>query len=206
MYKIGPIFSLTLFLKLIEKFKYIGNLFYSGFISGQLGKHGRYPFFVYPVSLLGGRYIEIGDDFFTQPGLRIEVLDTYRGAKFSPKITIGDNVIVNDNCHIACINEISIGSNVLMASRVFITDHFHGNGSPDDCEVAPNKRSLYTKGKVIIEDNVWLGEGVTVMPGVRIGRGSTVGANSVVTKDVPPYSVVAGAPARLIRKVLDEKA
>lgn len=107
--------------------------------------------------------------------------------------------------HIGAINSITIEDNVLIASKVFITDHNHGNysginqGSPD---TIPTERPLHSN-PVIIEKNVWLGEYVSILPGVRIGEGSIVGAMSVVNKDIPPHSIAVGSPAKVI-KVFNE--
>jgi acetyltransferase-like isoleucine patch superfamily enzyme len=79
------------------------------------------------------------------------------------------------------------------------TDHFHGEISLKALSLAPALRQLYSKGPVIIEDNVWIGEGAVIMPNVRIGKNAIVGANAVVTKDVPADCVVGGVPARVIR-------
>jgi len=198
-----PIFSRAIFMKLIWRVKHARDLLYSGFIYGQLKKAGKAPMFCYSISILGSKYIQIGDHFFTQPGLRIEALDSYQGEEFTPRLSIGNNVVINDNCHIACINEVTIKDNVLIASRVFITDHFHGRPGDDDFMLPPIERKLYSKGPVTIHNNVWLGEGVTIMPGVTIGEGSIVGANSVVTKDVHPYTAVAGVPAKFVRQLND---
>jgi acetyltransferase-like isoleucine patch superfamily enzyme len=201
IYGLIPLFSGAFFLKTIARLKYVGNLIYSGFIYGQLRKSGKHPYFTYPISILGGQYMQIGDNFFTQPGLRIEALDVYKGEKFVPQLCIGDSVIINDNCHIACIGEVTIGNNVLIASRVFITDHFHGRSGDADFNIPPIEKKLYYKGPVVIKENVWLGEGVIVMPGVTIGKGSIIGANSVVTRDVPEYCAFAGVPARMIKRL-----
>lgn len=67
--------------------------------------------------------------------------------------------------------------------------------------MAPIKRELKSKGPVIIGNNVWLADKVTICPGVTIGEGSIVGANSVVTKSIPPCSVAAGVPARIISQL-----
>ncbi|MBR4243334.1 MAG: hypothetical protein IKR98_05525 [Bacteroidaceae bacterium] len=64
-----------------------------------------------------------------------------------------------------------------------------------------NLRPIVSKGPVVIEDNVWIGEMACIMPGVTIGRGAIVGANAVVTHDVPPYTLVAGNPARIIKQI-----
>jgi acetyltransferase-like isoleucine patch superfamily enzyme len=70
----------------------------------------------------------------------------------------------------------------------------------------PSERDLYSKGSVTIEDNVWIGDKVTILPNVRIGEGSVIGANSVVTKDIPPFCVAAGNPAKIIRKLNEHKS
>ncbi|QYS86606.1 hypothetical protein JJC03_00550 [Flavobacterium oreochromis] len=96
-----------------------------------------------------------------------------------------------------------IGNNVLLASKIYISDCSHGSyaGNTDDShpDISPNKRQLFAK-PVVIEDNVWLGEFVSVLPGVTIGKGTIVGANSVVSKSLPPYVIAVGAPAKPIKK------
>jgi acetyltransferase-like isoleucine patch superfamily enzyme len=92
---------------------------------------------------------------------------------------------------------------VLIASKVYISDHFHGNVTAEELDIAPVKRKLFSKGPVIIGDNVWIGEGVVIMPGVEIGNSCIIGANAVVTKSFPKDSVIGGNPARLI-KVLNQ--
>lgn len=120
-------------------------------------------------------------------------------------LELGDNCKMNDRVHIVAHESVCIGDNVLMASNIFITDTSHGSfaegaSAPD---VAPDDRPLVTK-PTRIGDNVWIGEGVCIMPGVEVGEGCTIGANSVVTKSVPANTVVAGAPARAIRRWSEE--
>jgi len=90
----------------------------------------------------------------------------------------------------------------LIASKVYIADHSHGDTSLANLSLPPVYRPLFSKGKVIIEDDVWIGEGAAILPGVVIGRGAIIGTNAVVTKDVDPYTVVGGVPARIIKKLL----
>jgi acetyltransferase-like isoleucine patch superfamily enzyme len=91
-------------------------------------------------------------------------------------------------------NNIIIGDNVLIAPRVTLITQTHPI-SPDRFF----KSSI--SGKIVIEDNVWIGSGVIILPDITIGKGTVVGAGAVVTKDVPPYSVVAGVPARIIKEL-----
>ena len=82
---------------------------------------------------------------------------------------------------------------------VTISDNNHGTTDFDTLHEAPAIRKLYTKGPVIIGNNVWIGDKATILGGVTIGDGAVIAANSVVTKDVPAYSVVGGNPARVIK-------
>jgi lipopolysaccharide O-acetyltransferase len=101
------------------------------------------------------------------------------------------------------MESVTIGNNVLLASKIFISDCSHGSyiGNEMDCHpgTIPVDRPLFAK-PVIIEDNVWLGEFVTVLAGVTIGKGTIVGANSVVSKSLPANVIAAGTPAKPIKK------
>lgn len=147
-------------------------------------------------------YIEIGDNFCALDRFRIEAWDSYFGQKFEPKIVIGNNVNFNTDIHIGCINSITIGNNCLFGSRIYITDHSHGDTSDGMIEMLPLERPLISKGAVVIENNVWVGEGVVIMPGITIGENSIIGANSVVTKDVPKNTVVGGVPAKILKQLV----
>jgi len=117
-------------------------------------------------------------------------------------LDIGLNCQLNDAVHIAAADSIVIGDDVLIASRVFITDLNHGNYSGEEHshpDSISRERTLHTK-PVVIESNVWLGEGAVVLPGVTIGKGSIIGANSVVSRDIPANSIAVGNPARVIKQ------
>lgn len=159
----------------------------------------RFPFYI-----RGKKYIDIGSDFTTGYNCR---LDAFNFNKLNTKlIKIGNNVEINDNVHIGAVENITIGDNVLIASKVFITDHNHGNYSGiniDSPLSIPKERPIHSK-PVIIEDNVWIGEFVSILPGVIVGKGSIIGTMSVVNKSIPPYSIAVGSPARVI-KIFDFK-
>lgn len=165
----------------------------------QLCKCGKNTFVEYPFILKGPKYIKVGDNFHANKRLQLEAHDRHNGISFLPCIEIGENVSINYDVHIASCNRVVIDDGTLIASKVFITDHFHGNTSIDDLKIPPQERKLYSKGEVRIGKNVWIGEGVAIMPGVVIGDNSVIGANSVVTRDVPCNSIVAGNPAKRIK-------
>ena len=151
----------------------------------------------------GGEYIAFGKSVIIQKGLRMEAISDYpySGERFEPAIFVGDGVSIGRDCHIGAINKVVIGKDVLIGSKVYITDHQHGKATYEDMIEAPKDRCLYSKGPVIIEDRVWIGDNVVIMPGVTLGHNSIVAANAVVTKDVPPFSIVAGVPASVIKIV-----
>lgn len=117
-------------------------------------------------------------------------------AGYGGKINIGKNVLVDDYAYISAQEHISIGDETHIAAFTFITDFNHGFNRRDvpihtqQCEVAP----------VTIGSDVWIGAHSSILKGVTIGDGAIVGAGSVVTKDVPPYTIVAGSPAAIIKR------
>ena len=150
-----------------------------------------------PTRIRGFSNMDIGKGFTTGQYCRIEAGEAE--TQLQRTLTIGKNVQINDSCHIAAIENITIGDNVLIASRVFISDHDHGEISLDSLSQPPTKRPLVS-APVIIDNDVWIGEGVIILKGVKIGQGAVIAAGAVVTKNVPPYSVSAGIPAKVIRK------
>jgi acetyltransferase-like isoleucine patch superfamily enzyme len=116
------------------------------------------------------------------------------------QLTLGANVNVSDWVHIGALDHVTIGDGCLMGSKVLITDHSHGTVADiaQPTPLRPDARPLRSKGPVVLEDNVWLGDGVVVLPGVRIGSNAIVGANSVVTHNIPSNTVWAGSPATQI--------
>lgn len=165
--------------------------FYKPFL-GHLGHGSRLE----RVSLLTNPdCLFLGNQVGIAHGARIEAFRNHRTYLYEPSITIGDGSSIQPYAHIAAAAEMVIGRHVLMGSRVFITDHDHQFA---DLDIPVGDQPLAV-APVHIEDFVWLGENVVVLKGVTIGHHAIVGANSVVTRDLPPFAIAAGAPARVIR-------
>ncbi|MBJ2167945.1 MAG: acyltransferase [Muribaculaceae bacterium] len=159
--------------------------------------HCRYQ---YPVNFRRGeQYFKIGERTGFGKFAVLTAWDEYEGEHFSPSVEIGERCAFGDYLHLTCCNRITIGSDVLTGRWVTITDNGHGRADADILHEAPLQRKLYTKGAVTIGNNVWIGDKATILPGVAIGDGAVIAANSVVSHDVPPYSVAAGNPARTIK-------
>lgn len=142
--------------------------------------------------------LQIGHNFKSGNNFRLDLIHKYYDYSFQPEIHILDDVSINNNVHIGAINKIIIGKYCLIGSNVLITDHSHGDLNSFSTE--PFKyRKLFSKGPVIIKDNVWIGENSSILGNVTIGENVVIGCNSVVTKDIPPNSIYAGSPAKKIK-------
>lgn len=128
--------------------------------------------------------LSIGRDLALQRGTRLAV-------RSGARLRLGDDVFIGHNSVIVCRDSIVIGDGVLLGPNVVIFDHDHDIASKD-------LRSSFVTGAIEVGDGAWLGAGVAVLRGVRIGSGAVVGANSVVTRDVPPWTISVGAPARVV--------
>ena len=112
-------------------------------------------------------------------------------------LSIGSNFACNRGCHFNAGGKISIGNDVLIGPGVKIWSVNHNFADVD----TPVIQQGYTRGQVTIEDGVWIGANVCVLPGVTIGAKSVVGAATVLTKSVPPFSLVVGNPGRVLRSL-----
>jgi len=151
--------------------------------------------------ILGINYMEIGKHFSAGKGLWLEAVT--ESNTYIPKLIIGNDVSLSDFNHIGAAHYVKIGNHVLFGSKCYVTDHNHGiykgeNQSP--VKVPPVERKLTINGFVIIDDNVWLGDNVVILPNVHIGYGAIIGANSIVSRDIPSNSIAVGIPARVIKR------
>jgi len=147
------------------------------------------------------QYIWIGEKVNIGSFSWVAVSIDFRGLKTRSKrkirLKIGDNVSIGNNAFILANNNLQIGSNVILAPYVYVSDHIH---QFHEVEKNLSDQPLSENGETIIEDNVFVGIKASILPNVRVGRHSVIGANTVVTKDVPPFSVVVGNPGRVIKK------
>jgi len=154
----------------------------------------------FPFDIRNKSNIDFGIGLTTGVGCRIEA---FPKIKENIVLQFGKNVQINDYVHITAMESVKIGNNVLLASKIYISDCSHGSYCGDENDSPPNTipaaRPLFAK-PVLIEDNVWLGEFVSVLPGVTIGKGTIVGANSVVAKSLPANVIAIGTPAKPIKK------
>ena len=147
----------------------------------------------------GVQGIEFGEGFTSGVGLRIDAFGSE-----AKQVSFGKNIQVGDYVHIGAVLKVEIGDNVLMASKVYISNHDHGtyggDGFPISLPTQPQSEKLLLASPVRIGNNVWLGENVCVLKGVEIGDNSIIGACSVVNKDIPPNSIAVGVPAKVIKR------
>ena len=115
-------------------------------------------------------------------------------------VTIGDNCLINNNCLIQAGKSdngtITLGNYVHMGVNVIILGFNHGFYTKE----IPIKEQDYMDAPVIIEDDVWIGGGAIILAGVKIGKGAIIAAGAVVTRNVPPYTIVGGIPAKVIKE------
>jgi acetyltransferase-like isoleucine patch superfamily enzyme len=114
------------------------------------------------------------------------------------RIRIGEGTFLNLGVMVAAQELVEIGSHCMFANGCFITDSNHRYDDPDQ---PITWQGFTSKGPTRVGDNVWCGAHVVITSGVTVGERSVIGANSVVTEDIPPHSIAAGAPARLIRTI-----
>ena len=189
--------------RLVFTWKYLKNECYAAYLKHFFVGAEKLTVNGLPIHFLGGKYINIGQKVTL--GHDAELFAVYRWEnchqEFSPQIVLGNNVVLAPYSRIGCIDRVEIGDWTTIGQRVYITDHTHGDVSVEQLNLPPRHRPLYSKGPVKIGSYVHVGENSCIMPGVTIGDHSVIGAGSVVTHDIPPYSVAAGNPARVLKTI-----
>ncbi len=138
--------------------------------------------------------LEIGEHTLLEPNVWLTTGD-------SGTIRIGGDTFLNIGVMVASVELVEIGDHCMFANGCFITD---GNHRFDDLETPVTWQGFSTKGPTRVGDNVWCGANVVIASGVTVGERCVIGANSVVTKDLPPFSIAAGAPAKVLKDSRDE--
>ncbi len=167
---------------------------YSFVHKNEFASIGKKSYFLKPLFLSGTEHIEMGEDVGVWHNARVEVLDRWNQQMFTPKLEIGNHVKIGQNLHLTCAQSVVIEKDALLAPRVMITDIDHLTA---DIALPVLEQNLVTN-PVRICEGAFIGINATIMPGVTIGKHAVVGANAVVTKDVPDYATVAGSPAKII--------
>jgi acetyltransferase-like isoleucine patch superfamily enzyme len=164
----------------------------------QFGRFGARSLIMWrPNTIFNEKYIEIGEDTLIGPGVSLSAgMVPGQECITSPVVKIGDRCLIGKGSGIVGHFSITIGNDVWTGHHVYITDQNHGYEEVD----TPISQQSQPERPVVIGDETWLGYGTVVLPGVTIGKHVVVGANSVVTHDLPDYSVAVGAPAKVIRR------
>lgn len=166
----------------------------------------RIRYFNFPIIIKGKQFIDFGNSLTAGYYCRFEVFTNDDDKR--KRIIFGKNIQLNDFVHISAIDHVEIGDGTLMASHIYISDNTHGRykgGENDSSPLIPPDHREYFTAPVVIGKNVWIGEGVIVLPGVTIGDGCVIGAHTIVNKDIPAYSMVVGSPAKIIKEYSFEK-
>lgn len=150
-----------------------------------------------PATIFNEKYISIGSDTLIGPGVALSAgMVPGQECLSTPVVSIGDRCLVGRGSGIVGHFSITIGNDVWTGHHVYITDQNHGY----EDVTRPIPQQSQPERAVTIGDGSWLGHGAVVLPGVTIGRHVVVGANSVVTRDLPDFSVAVGSPAKVIRR------
>ena len=177
---------------------FVSVILYRVFLSRCFGRLGRGARVIWPLRIVGGRFVSLGDRVTLQYGSYIAVLQT--DPQHPPALEIGGGTQVGNYAHIICTRRIEIGAKVLMADRVYIADNRH---EYEDVARPIMDQPLRQLEDVSIGSGSWIGENVCIL-GCRIGKNCVIGANSVVTRDIPDYCVALGCPAVPVKRFCEQ--
>lgn len=188
------------FSRLLES---LNNLIYTMWIRNFLGEVGKGTYISRPLILQGGgrQRIKIGSKTSIGHHCVLGCWEQYGNERFEPEIIIGNHCSIGEYCHFTAINRITIADGLLTGRFVYIGDNSHGGLSMDEANTPPARRRLASKGEIKIGRNVWIGDKVSILGGVTIGDNVIVGAGSIVTHCIPNNCIVAGVPARIVKRI-----
>lgn len=169
---------------------------FSRLARGGFAEFGKRSHLSLPVKLTRPDHIHVGRAVYFGPGCWLQAL-TEDGDQ-DARLEIGDDCSFAGFDVLSAAKRIVIEPGVLFARNVYISDHSHAFDDPS----SPIKdQGVDRLAEVVIETGAWLGQNVVVCPGVRIGRGSVIGAGSFVNQDIPAHSVAVGAPAKVVKQL-----
>ena len=142
------------------------------------------------------KYLKVGKGTRIHSGAKFLCYDSNFDQKLNPEIKIGNDVYINDDCLIIATDKVTIEDHASFGHRVELITDNHGL----DVEVASYLENPIISKPVTIQEGAWLGNNVIVLPGVTIGKKAVIGAGSIVTHDIPPYSIAVGSPAKVIKR------
>lgn len=185
------------FMEKLNSFKYRYYLIKSQLVYKFLFRElGKGTYIGKPLKISNHKNISIKHNVSIWPNARVEAITKYNDKEFSPLIFIDEWVSIQQNLHLTCANRVVIGKNTAIAANVTITDIHHPY---EDINLPIEKQDIIYK-EVIIESDCKIYNNVVILPGVHIGKHCTIGANSVVTRDIPDYSVAVGNPSKIVKR------
>lgn len=169
----------------VQLFRILGKFFFKSI--------GKGVSLFYPLRIIGAKYMSIEDNVMIQFRANLSAVKIHEE---DPFLLIKKGTTIGNFSHIVCSKKIIIEEDVLTADKVYISDNLHNY---EDINMPIHTQPLIQKSEVIIGARTWIGENVCII-GAKIGKHCVIGANSVVTKDIPDYSVAIGSPAKLIKR------
>lgn len=185
-------------LRLHDRWQSWRNTLFSRLAAGGFGSCGKRSHIALPVRLLHPELMHLGSRVYVGPGSWLQALQEQATPGTTPRIDIGDDCAFAGYDVISAAERIVIEPGVLFARNVYVSDHVHAF---EDHDRAIQFQGVAKVAPVVIEAGAWLGQNVVVCPGVRIGRGAVIGANSLVRSDVPARHLAAGNPAKVLREL-----
>ena len=181
----------------LKKARILKAKLYTKFIKSCFKEFGNNSIIFSPNHIILPQYITIKKNVTLLEYSWINLVDEWNGKKYFPNLIIDDEAFLSYNLQITIAKYLYIGKKVGIGRGTLITDHIHDYKNPN----IPIMENELTKIKeIIIEDYVVIGNNCVIGPGVRIGKNSFIAANSVVKNNIPPYSLVAGNPAKVIKQ------
>ena len=181
---------LELIQSLIQK---LNKLFFLICYSNSFKQFGKKSTLSFPFQVDGAKYISVGNQVYIHKGAWLLAL---KNQKEAPKLIISNKTYIGRFFHLVCVQKINICKNVLISDKVYISDNLHDY---KDITIPIKDQMILSTGGVSIGENSWIGENVCII-GASVGKHCVIGANSVVVRDIPDYSIAVGSPAKVIKR------